>query len=103
MNLSATEKDVAYVIAPYPQICEFFALTENRNSDAAWEGNHFRARVEGTMPGQPQRFYFTLSDGVELGFATGVDHHQTADCGSLCHTMAEADIFGSFRSHTAKL
>jgi hypothetical protein len=70
VNLSATEKDVAYVIAPYPQICEFFALTENLNFGAAWEGIHFRARVVGTMPGEPQRFYFRRpSDGVELGFS----------------------------------
>ena len=70
VNLSATEKDVAYVIAPYPQICEFFALTENLNFGAAWEGIHFRARVVGIMPGEPQRFYFRRpSDGVELGFS----------------------------------
>jgi hypothetical protein len=70
VNLSATKKDVAYVIAPYPQICEFFALTENLNFGAAWEGIHFRARVVGTMPGEPQRFYFRRpSDGVELGFS----------------------------------
>jgi hypothetical protein len=45
-------------------------LTENLNFGAAWEGIHFRARVVGTMPGEPQRFYFRRpSDGVELGFS----------------------------------
>ena len=72
MKLSATEKDVTYVIAPYPQICEFFALTENLNPGAQWEGIHFHARVEGTAPDgpEPQRFSFRRpSDGVELGFS----------------------------------
>ncbi len=70
VKLAATEKDVAYVIAPYPQICEFLALTENLSPGAEWEGIHFRARAARTAPDEQARFSFHRpSDGVELGFS----------------------------------
>jgi hypothetical protein len=68
--VSMDAKDVAYPLAPYPEIREFVAMLDRLKSGQAWSGVHFRAWVTDGTPEKPARFYFCRHrDGITFGFS----------------------------------
>jgi hypothetical protein len=68
--VSMDAKDVAYPLAPYPEIREFAAMLDRLKSEEAWSGIHFRAWVTEATREKPARFCFCRHrDGITFGFS----------------------------------